>query len=521
IVGVSMMYEPQKEIELLVRKSYEAEIFGKFKKGTYDKKEDIGSVLKTAFEFYNNILTIHLNKVASIDMLAYVLSEYDHYYDLSIKYKKNELSEEEKELWNSRGSRTKRAIKFLAEKIVKRLPNNMCNEIDHHRELSYCWIAAEEMVALYMASQVGFSLFPDDCVLTISDGGNYNFIEFRCKKLESAFEKIPLHDFSTNYELSEVPPFDVSVQNDYFKEIFIDLFNIDYASSLALIQYLINCFKEEPSAVIKSFNFQSSTMIPALSQDYSEYGVSIEQISNLLGGFSLSKEKLKERLLYKPKQEYRALRRAFFEVEDKNEKVILFSKSMALEELSQLIRSVCFRKLPSEWLELNKGIEKSLANFSNYTGSWFEDYLIAKLKEQGFECERSLKKFKVNGKNLYIPDSVGDIDIVAKVGDKLHIIECKMVQFASEPNGYLDDFDKFIKSDKSYKSKFNKKIRWVKDNIDVLRENLLAKGWVLDSNIICEPFMVTFYPTIVSQFISDFNCLDINTYINTYVNKSL
>lgn len=507
------MYRPFEYIERKIRKDYETEMYEKFECAAYSEKKEIGSVLKTAFSFYEKILEDNLKKAASIDMLAFVLSEYENYYEMSIRYKKGELSEQEISFWGEYGSKTKRALKYLSEKIVAKLPNEVGDNIDHQAALSHCWIAAEEMVALYMSSQVGYSLFPEDCQLTIEDRTKYNFMQFKCDKLENAFNSLNLHGFSNNEELALSQPFDANIQNEYFGNVFKKLFNIDYSSCLYLIQSLIGYFKVDPSDELKYCYFEKDKMVSCLASDYAEYGLTEEQIVTLLAGFTITKDKLEDRVLYKPKQEYRALRRAFFEVNDNGKNVVLFSKSMALEELSHLIRSVSFRKLPSEWLVLDKQIRLELDKFSNFSGSWFESFLIEKLSESNIKCERSLKKIKINGKNNYIPDTVGDIDVIAQVGNELHIIECKMVQFASEPTGYIDDFDKFVCDKKSYRAKFNKKICWVEKNIDLLKTYLISKGFVFPHDPVIKPVMVTFYPTIVSDFIDEFLCLDVNEYL--------
>lgn len=519
--GVFKMYRPQTNIEKKVRKAYEEEIFKNFKVGVYDNKDDITKILNLSFEFYEKILNDHLEKSASIHMLAHTLSEYDNYCELTEKHKKGTASKKEKDFFNEHGSKTKRALKYIAEKIVCHLPNEIKKNPNktkakkkYYENLSYCWIAAEEMVSLYMSSLLSFSLFPDDCKLKISENTNYNFIEVECEKITSALNTMSIHEFySAENDLSQVPPFDPNVQNRYFEEVFKTSFSLDYSSCLYLIQSLIGYFETDKKSTIKSHFFDKRNMISLLASDYSNYNVSEDQIDRILAGFSLSKENLQDRILYKPKQEYRASRRAFFEVKDGEKEIVLFSKSMALEEFDQLVRNVSFRKLPSEWLNLDQQMNTVLANFSNYTGSWFEEYLTEKLHEKGFKFEKSLKKIIADGKTIYVPADVGDIDVLAQVGNCLHIIECKMVQFASEPTGYIDDVDKFITRDKSYRAKFNKKISWVEDNKELIKKHLISKGFEIDSELRIETFMITFFPTITSDLISEFKCIDINKYL--------
>ncbi|ELV8759725.1 hypothetical protein QNE81_004316, partial [Vibrio vulnificus] len=276
------MYRPFEYIERKIRKDYETEMYAKFECAAYSEKKEIGSVLKTAFLFYEKILEDNLKKAASIDMLAFVLSEYENYYEMSIRYKKGELSEQEISFWGEYGSKTKRALKYLSEKIVAKLPNEVGDNIDHQSALSHCWIAAEEMVALYMSSQVGYSLFPEDCQLTIEDRTKYNFMQFKCDKLENAFNSLNLHGFSNNEELALSQPFDANIQNEYFGNVFKKLFNIDYSSCLYLIQSLIGYFEVDPSDELKCCYFEKDKMVSCLASDYAEYGLTEEQIVTLL-----------------------------------------------------------------------------------------------------------------------------------------------------------------------------------------------------------------------------------------------
>lgn len=509
------MFRPLKEIELKVREEFEREIYRNFELGTYRDKEEIGDILKVSFSFYDFILESFLDKAASIDMLGFILSEYDYYCDLAIKQKKGELSDDESDFWDEYASKSKRALKYLAEKIVTYLPNEVDKNVDIHEALSYCFIASEEMVALYMNSQVGYSLFPDDCVLTITGKGGYNFVDFQCDKLTSAYKNLDMHNFRKKNDLSKISPFDPDIQNKFLGCVFKDNFNLDYSSTLYMIQSLIGYFEADPSESIKSFSFNRDSMIKALANDYNNHAMTEDLVSKILNGFTLSKENLGSRVLYKPKQEYRTLRRAFFEVKTNNGSEILFSKAMALEEFGQIFLSACFKKMPKEWKSLDDRIEKSLAKLSNYTGSWFEEHLMTCLEEKGIKCVRSLKKLKINGNNEYIPESVGDIDILVIVGNTLHVIECKMVQYSSEPTGYIDDMSKFVTNSKSYESKFVKKINWVEENLEKLRLHLKEDGLMIEPDIKIKPFMVTFYPTIASDFIKGFTCIDIAKYLET------
>lgn len=135
-------------------------------------------------------------------------------------------------------------------------------------------------------------------------------------------------------------------------------------------------------------------LIKELVDEFSENEVTEQQLSTILSGFTLTSKNLSERKIYSPKQEYRALRRAFFEAPYDNDCHILFSAAMAAESLIELQCSFCFKKSPSEWLSTNPKIEKPLGLLSNATGKFFEDMLANEYKQKGIRHINSIKKLK-------------------------------------------------------------------------------------------------------------------------------
>ncbi|WP_047517851.1 hypothetical protein [Vibrio harveyi] len=510
------MFRPLKKIEKAVRKDYETAIFSKFELGKYVGHEQVGNILNTSFSFYEQLLHKHLTEGASIDMLADVLGEYDYYYELSVRYKSGQLSSEEESFWEEYGKNSKRAIKYLSEQIVNYLPNQTKNNLDHRECLSYCLIAAEEMVSSYMSSDCSYSLSPDDCTLEVKDKTNYNFLHFKCDSVSNIIDSLNMNQYFSKRDIylsqKEVTlPMEHSYQAEILDDIFKQSFNLTYSQSIGVINGLINICKQSSDGVRYSW-FNKENMISALAEDLSELNVTKEQIATIISGFTLSSSNLSQRKIFSPKQEYRALKRAFFEVNTDEGIIVLFSQTMAIESLTQLMLSACFRQFPTEWIEFNKGMSKKLDQLSNSTGKWFEDILAGEYESRGINYAQSLKKIKLNGKNINTPGGVGEIDFLAVVGNELHIVECKFVQFASEPRLYLDDKSKFTKGDKSYSAKFMRKVNWVNENVDAIKEHLNNLGIRTNEIKSTRAIMVTFFPTIAKGLIKEYDCVDFTEY---------
>lgn len=510
------MFRPLKKVEKKVRKNYQAAIFSKYKQGQYVGREKVGEILKFSFAFYEKILETHLNKIASIELLAYLLSEYDEYFDLSIRHQHGQLTKEEEKFWNEDGNKSKRAIKYILEKIINYLPNEIKDGVEFLESLSYCLIAAEEMVSSYMSDDLAYSLSPDDCAIEIKNKTSHNFLEFKPNPITDIINNINSNQYfikRDNYisENGIQLPLENAYQAKILDDVFLESFNLSYSDSIGVISELISICEPRAGGV-NSCGFNKKSMTLALVEDRKNRNVTKEQIETILNGFCLSSSNLYQRKIFSPKQEYRAFKRGFFEVPTNKGCFILFSKKMALESLVQLQLSACFGQLPTEWLAFNKNIKNKLASLSNSTGKWFEDLLSNEYRSRGINYIQSLKKLKINGENIYIPDGIGEIDFLAIIGSELHVVECKFVQFSSEPRHYLDDKSKFIKGDKSYSEKFIRKINWVSENIDIIKQHLNSLDIPASKIESIRPYIVTFYPTIAKGLIHEHECVDFIEY---------
>ncbi len=225
-----------------------------------------------------------------------------------------------------------------------------------------------------------------------------------------------------------------------------------------------------------------------------------------------------ERRLYKPKQEYRAFRRAFFELIHRTGSHIAFSKEMAQECLFQLIVNTVSKQFPAEWI--TPKIKTALETIANKNGTWFENYVAEKIKEIGYEGEVSLKRLYFDSTNHKIPDDVGEIDYLgySKNENALLVLECKFVKPSYENNLFRDDLSEFVNSKKAYKKKFDKKKKWCKTNVDLISLFLKDKDIIdeIKSPKEIHFALITFYPNISHYFIKEYPCVSLTKFIMDY-----
>lgn len=227
------------------------------------------------------------------------------------------------------------------------------------------------------------------------------------------------------------------------------------------------------------------------------------------------------REVWKPKQEYRAFRRAFFEMPHATGNHLAFSKSMALEALNQLAIGVAFKQFPTEWK--SKETDIAIANLSIQTGKWFEGVVQQRLGSIGIAGLKSIKQVGRNSNIVKIPPDVGEIDFLgySEKESFLLIAECKVVQGGFEGKFFRDDIKEFVTSRKSSLKKYSRKVEWLKNNalpvINALNSMQICRKPIQPLTI--RTAIITYYPTIVQCFIEDYPCTSITNLVLDYRNN--
>lgn len=132
-------------------------------------------------------------------------------------------------------------------------------------------------------------------------------------------------------------------------------------------------------------------------------------------------------------------------------------------------------------------------------GKSFENLMKNVLESFGLQVFQNIKKYSFNGKIIQLNSNGGEIDLIAfDLKRKIcYFLECKMLNFSTEPRYYLEDYNKFFEKKKGYYYKFNKKIDFfIKNQKEII--NYLIERYNINFSI--EYKFITFYLVYVNMY---------------------
>ncbi|MBE9140644.1 hypothetical protein IQ254_26165 [Nodosilinea sp. LEGE 07088] len=409
---------PSALAEWEVRYAAESNLRAKFPPGEYKKSQEINLILKSQFQFYLDYLNQNIQQVSSLDFLEFILYLFDLSSEIESLHKKGELSIDETQKWREIGPISRRALKYLSEKVVIAVSTKEMNKGRKARPSSLYYIAekiiicSEEMAKIYQLSDISFSTFPDYSRLVILPPGQELYLEFEVTKDgiligEQMHQRIVYDRLNRERFIpSEASIFNISVQNEIIGDAFIETIGLSYREMIGIISEIIRLAEPHSKNIPIPF-INKNTVLREISR---VSGTSKEILRDVISGFSLTKQKMEAegREIWKPRQEYRAFKRGFFEVPHSTGKHLIFSKKMAIESLNMLVKGMVFKDIPSEWD--NNKTQKAVSKLSNKAGQWFERNVEGHLAKIGFQGKQSVAKLKFQDVRMRIPDEVGEID---------------------------------------------------------------------------------------------------------------
>ncbi|MDV7210975.1 hypothetical protein [Azotobacter beijerinckii] len=486
-------------------------VFKSFSPGRYTEKAVIVSVVNLMYKQYYDILDEFLPKVVPRGFVTFLASEYERYGQVSDAYKLNKLSEGDEVFWLSYAIHARRGIKHILELLCR--SNMEAGKVadtqgEWEDALSMVFIAAEELVSLYMRSD-NYRGFMDEVTLTLDPS---QFTYFHVK--EDGELKFDIRESVRDFQKYLPSPMflqDTNAHAEILDASFVETLGLSYKGTLSTLQWIIETYSDKANPEgLGSFEWEEVVNSMTLS-----FGITPPQAELILNGFCLSAEDMEDRELFRPKQEYRAYKRAFFKAPCNGVNWLFFSRRMALECLAILVSDVPFRKLPPEWQ--SKSVSKALDVLSLKAGRWFENAIKQNLETLGIIGSPSVKTLYLSDtERLKIPAEVGEIDFLGfhEMKKLLVIIEVKQVGYATEPRMFIDDLSKFMGGSNSYSAKFIKKYNWVLDNVESVEKHFAHKFNLASKLEVAGYAMITLYPTIVSTKIKEFSCVSISEFMN-------
>lgn len=524
-IGSVSVFRPRASREIELRIQAEQHLKDIYEVGRYADRDIINEILQHQYGFFTDLLEQTLPTIASLDLLEFLLAEYEKTTRIERLYKENDLDEHDRERWADLGPVVRRAIKYLSERTVMLAPEEsleMPGE-DALELIERACIGAEELVRHYLLSDQTFMIFPDDTILEIHPEGSHHYwtLELDDQCATRLQERTRL-DTMQRDRFVPGGSFDLNVHDHdrLLGRAFEETLGISYLQALGVLRALIEGAELPRQGFPIPFVHRERTL-ELLSSQLGLPRLSIEQV---LSGFLISQSCLttEGREIWKPKQEYRALRRGIFEVEHSTGTHWMFSKAMARECVLQLVGGVVFRDLPLEWR--SEQVSSGLDALSNRAGKWFEQVVLNSFEAVGAPGVGSQRNGIGQGSaRILIPPNVGEIDYLgySATENLLVLAECKMVRGGFEPRYFRDDISEFAGGRDSYFEKFQRKVNWVRDDVNTVCRALASVrrfgGAVTPTHLATA--IITLYPTIASCLASEAPCVTLTEIMTGYEEK--
>lgn len=526
-LGGSALFRPRVMSEALARTEAEKQLREGFPAGIYRGAQKINEILQSRFAHFYRLLHAEIPKSASRHLMEFVLAQYDLTAEINLKRQQDALPAEDAAYWDENGPRIRRALKHLAEVVIMLGPPE-APALDPDAlflNVDTIVICAELLVDFYNLSDQTHGVHPNETVLTIHPEGRADYLELTVENYQrfSDFPARLARDTARQKDyLPGVPlRYDLDYQAAELDGAFRVVFGFGYKDAIQILMQLID------RAVVPgpgNFDVPFVRRDQMVEQVRQTTGWAPPSIDRLLAGFSLTKAKMEEekRAIYKPKQEYRAFRRGFFEMPHDTGPHLTWSRRMARECLFELMKGTIFQRCPPEWKE--GPINQALAALQGKAGDWFEAQVDRNMTTLGFAGKPSLKGgIGFGADRMAIPPGIGEIDYLGYLPAHrlLVVLEDKMVDGGFEPTYFRDDISSFVTGKKPYAEQLRRKVDWVRANLPGVCKGLSS---VLPGRLTVDPArlagaLVTLHPTYASYFIPDYPCVALTEFMDAFREK--
>jgi hypothetical protein len=320
-----------------------------------------------------------------------------------------------------------------------------------------------EMIYTFCDHYAEQEMIEDDIDISFNSKGNY-FIS-RKHHYEDAFKKIvDLEQWGTNNFIIDKNgefDFDIALQEafkikyDYFKNIIAEVFSQ------------------------KKYKYGDVAIVPkgAFSKAFHLlFKVTNSDSDVFINGLTLSKDNKQPllELASKPANMNRFLYRPILIWNIEGNETCIFGIHSIFESMNTLIHNCFpFGKSPIEWIT-SLAFKKFIDRKGDDHDKWLDDVVEEKIKLTGLIYQRDVRKIQIKRGFIKIEDEkCGQLDFLAinLKTKKIFVIECKHLIGRGDMPNWKSDFSNFTNKEKGFDKTIERKINFVKQNINLFEEH--------------------------------------------------
>lgn len=148
------------------------------------------------------------------------------------------------------------------------------------------------------------------------------------------------------------------------------------------------------------------------------------------------------------------------------------------EAITQLAtNAIPWGKAPLEWLS-NSSFRKYVHAKEDQHDKWLEDPVEEIVLGLDLMYDRNIENLRLHKRTVSINvQGLGEIDFLVINPDlkKIYIIDCKHLLSRYDIVNQKNDFNAFVNNKRSYNQTMEKKVNWLKENIEILEEHFKVK----------------------------------------------
>lgn len=500
---------PRMSISFAVRKKTEELVRSKLSPGVYRDASVIKNLLNDVFGYLNQNISVLINELSSRDLLEALYWQYSRTCKVEEKVKSDPYHRDARS-WQQNRPSLRRSLKYIIEKTLESYTSDRhCPYEGYFAKFETLLELVEMSFFFSLLSASTYGVSKERTILEIYEPNENPLKGYFSLKIENfdhdMFQKgAPLYHKFNKKNGSPFTNFIEYFQRESlstFKELSSGTYD-DFWSILSILRD--NCAPGDNGV----YFIPTQSLKDGIVKDFDIPQKCVEFFFNT---FSLTQEELKAnpREIFKTKQKNRLKSKFIIQLDWNGVTHSMWTYEMMSEGINMFMDSLSYNGLPEEWKTPN--MRKSFAEITRHFGSVFEAYTSKYLHNWNI-VGQSYKKALPCG--IDIPENVGEIDFLGYSCDQNCIVcfEFKNVRYSTDPLEFRDDLDKFIYKDDSYFSKFDKKVKFIKEHVSELAIFFKEKDNVdLDTKKIAVSF-ITYAPNISRYYMPKYKCMSISEF---------